>query len=119
MLRGPVSPAFRHHRRISRGTQRPGRPDSINRRPQPSDDLDTQASCLGIADITAHRAVFADGPVDGLTVLIHRVGSIAAQLARRDGAHVLAVVVNDDQFGQARQLDVHHAFRNDDSDLAR
>jgi NADPH:quinone reductase len=90
--------------------------------PQPSDDLDAQASCLGIAGITAHRAVFADGPVDGLTVLIHGatggVGSIATQLARRDGAHVLAVVLNDRQIGQALQLGAHHAFRNDDPDLA-
>jgi NADPH:quinone reductase len=90
--------------------------------PQPSDDLDAQASCLGIAGITAHRAVFADGPVDGLTVLIHGatggVGSIATQLARRDGAHVLAVVLNDHQIGQALQLGAHHAFRNDDPDLA-
>jgi NADPH:quinone reductase len=90
--------------------------------PQPSDDLDAQASCLGIAGITAHRAVFADGPVDGLTVLIHGaaggVGSIATQLARRDGANVLAVVLNDHQIGQALQLGAHHAFRNDDPDLA-
>lgn len=34
-------------------------------------DLDAQASCLGIAGITAHRAVFADGPVDGLTARVH------------------------------------------------
>lgn len=90
---------------------------------QPSDDLDTQASCLGIAGITAHRAVFADGPVDGLTVLIHGaaggVGSIATQLARRDGASVLAVVRNDHQIGQALQLGAHYAFRNDDPDLAQ
>jgi NADPH:quinone reductase len=90
--------------------------------PQPP-DLDAQASCLGIAGITAHRAVFADGPVDGLTVLIHGaaggVGSIATQLARRDGANVLAVVLNDRQIGQALQLGAHHAFRNDDPDLAQ
>ena len=73
--------------------------------PQPSGDLDAQACCLGIAGITANRAVFADGPVDGFTVLIHGaaggVGSIATQLARRDGANVLAVVRNDHQIGQA------------------
>ena len=33
-----------------------------------SDEL---GACLGIPGITAHRAVFADGPVDGLTVLVH------------------------------------------------
>jgi NADPH2:quinone reductase len=91
--------------------------------PQPFDDLDTQASCLGIAGITAHRAVSADGPVDGLTVLIHGavggVGSIATQLARRDGANVLAVVLNGHQIDQALQLGAHYAFRNDDPDLAQ
>lgn len=88
-----------------------------------SGDLDAQAACLGIAGITAHRAVFADGRVDGRTVLIHGavggVGSIATQLARRDGAHVLAVVLNDHQLGQALQLGAHYAFRNGDPDLAQ
>jgi NADPH:quinone reductase len=90
---------------------------------QPSDDLDAQASCLGIAGITAHRAVFADGSVRGLTVLIHGaaggVGSIATQLARRDGANVLAVVLGGHQIGQALRLGAHHAFRNDDPALAQ
>ena len=89
----------------------------------PPGDLDAQASCLGIAGITAHRAVFADGPVDGLTVLIHGaaggVGSIATQLARRDGASVLAVVRDDHQIGHALQLGAHYAFRNDAPDLAQ
>jgi NADPH2:quinone reductase len=84
--------------------------------------LDEQAACLGIAGITAHRAVFADGPVDGLVVLIQGatggVGSIATQLARRGGATVLAVVRDEDQLAQAEQLGAHHAFRNDDADLA-
>ena len=53
-------------------------------------------ACLGIPGITAHRAVFADGPVTGTTVLVHGVlggvGSLAAQLARRGGADVIATV---------------------------
>jgi NADPH:quinone reductase len=43
-------------------------------------------ACLGIPGITAHRAVFADGPVTGATVLVNgvfgAVGALAAQLAR-------------------------------------
>jgi NADPH2:quinone reductase len=85
-------------------------------------DIDEQAACLGIAGITAHRAVFADGLVDGLVVLVHGatggVGSIATQLARRGGATVLAVVRDEDQIARAEQLGAHHAFRNDDVDLA-
>jgi NADPH:quinone reductase len=85
-------------------------------------DLYEQASCLGIAGITAHRAVFADGPVDGLVVLVYGatggVGSIATQLARRGGAEVLAIVLTDNQLAQARQLGAHHTFLADDPDLA-
>ena len=45
-----------------------------------------------------------------LSSLLGRVGSIATQLARRDGATVLAVVLNDHQIGQAMQLGAHHAL---------
>jgi NADPH:quinone reductase len=92
------------------------RPDGERR------DLDEQASCLGIAGITAHRAVFADGPVDGLVVLVFGstggVGSIATQLARRGGGEVLAVVLKDDQLTKARQLGAHHTFLAADEKLA-
>lgn len=58
-----------------------------------SDDL---GAALGIPGITAHRAVFADGPVDGLTVLVHGVrggvSSLAAQLAAWGGATVIGTV---------------------------
>ena len=85
-------------------------------------DLDEQAACLGIAGITAHRAVFADGPVSGLVVLVHGaaggVGSIATQLARRDGATVLAVVRTDGQLARAQAIGAEHAFRDDDPALA-
>src|SRR3954451_9165394 len=53
-------------------------------------------ACLGIPGITAHRAVFSDGPVAGATVLVHgvlgRVGSMAAQLAAWKGATVIGTV---------------------------
>lgn len=58
-----------------------------------SDEL---GACLGIPGITAHRTVFADGPVDGCTVLVHgvlgAVGGLAAQLARWGGATVIGTV---------------------------
>jgi NADPH:quinone reductase len=85
-------------------------------------DLDEQAACLGIAGITAHRAVFADGPVGGLVVLVYGaaggVGSIAVQLARRDSATVLAVVRDQAQRARAERLGAHHAFLADDPSLA-
>ena len=62
-------------------------PDSV------SDEI---GACLGIPGITAHRAVFADGPVEGATVLVHGllggVGTIAAQLAHWGGARVIGTV---------------------------
>jgi NADPH:quinone reductase len=57
---------------------------------------DELGACLGIPGITAHRAVFGDGSVAGQTVLVQGacggVGSLAAQLARRDGATVVGTV---------------------------
>lgn len=64
--------------------------------PLPAAVDDVLGACLGIPGITAHRAVFADGPVSGSTVLVHgvlgAVGSMAAQLARWGGATVLGTV---------------------------
>jgi NADPH2:quinone reductase len=80
-----------------------------------------QAACLGIAGITGYRAVFADGSVDGLTVLVHGatggVGSIATQMALRDGATVIAIVRAGQQ-ERARGLGAQHVFSVDDPDLA-
>lgn len=51
---------------------------------------------LGIPAITAHRCLFADGPVAGRSVLVTggagAVGHAAVQLARWGGAHVIATV---------------------------
>jgi NADPH:quinone reductase len=62
----------------------------------PDEVSDELGACLGIPGITAHRAVFADGPVDGKTILVHGVlggvGSLAAQLARWAGATVIGTV---------------------------
>jgi NADPH2:quinone reductase len=56
----------------------------------------TAGACLGIPVITAHRAVFADGPPTGRTVLISggagAVGNFAVQLAKWSGARVLTTV---------------------------
>jgi NADPH2:quinone reductase len=51
---------------------------------------------LGVPAMTAHRCLFADGPVDGKTVLVSggagAVGHYAIELARRAGARVVATV---------------------------
>lgn len=57
--------------------------------------LETGAT-FGIPAITAHRCLFADGPVSGQVVLVTggagTVGSAAIQMARRAGALVVATV---------------------------
>jgi len=51
-------------------------------------------ACIGIPLMTAHRCVFADGPVDGQTVVVTggagRVGHYAVQWAAQAGAKVIA-----------------------------
>ena len=51
-------------------------------------------ACLGIPAMTAHRCVFADGPVAGQTILITggagRVGHYAIQWAHHTGARVIS-----------------------------
>ena len=55
-------------------------------------------ACLGIPIMTAHRCVFADGPVKGQTLLVTggagRVGYYAIQWAVRAGARVIATASN-------------------------
>src|SRR3954451_5843434 len=62
----------------------------------PDEVPDELGACLGIPGITAHRAVFVDGPVAGSTVLVHGVlggvGRLAAQLALRGGATGIGTV---------------------------
>jgi NADPH2:quinone reductase len=53
-----------------------------------------EGACLGIPAMTAHRAVFMDGPVRGKTVYVPgasgRVGAYALQWAKWGGARVIA-----------------------------
>lgn len=67
----------------------------------PDEVSDEVGACLGIPGITAHRAVFADGPVAGTTVLVQGVlggvGSLAAQLAGWRGATVIGTVRRQDE----------------------
>jgi NADPH2:quinone reductase len=53
-------------------------------------------ACLGVPAITAHYAVFADGPVAGRTLLVQggggAVGEAAIRMAKQAGAYVVAGV---------------------------
>jgi NADPH2:quinone reductase len=81
--------------------------------PLPATVPDTQAAGLGIPGITAHRAIFADGPVAGRCVLVTgalgAVGRAAVAVARRGGATVIATVRHPSQISSAVDAGAHHA----------
>ncbi len=83
---------------------------------------DTLGACLGIPGITAHRAVFADGPVAGSTVLVHGVlggvSRLAAQLAAWGGATVVGTVRRDGDSDQVDRSAVAHVVALDGPDPA-
>jgi len=88
----------------------------------PDDVPDEIGASLGIPGITAHRAVFVDGPVTGATVLVHGVlggvGSLAARLARWRGATVIGTVRRSDDLPQVPDEVVAHAVALDQPDPA-
>lgn len=90
--------------------------------PLPGHVGDDLGASLGIPGITAHRAVFADGPVDGRTVLVHGVlggvGSLAARLAHWGGASVIGTVRRGADLGRVDADAVHHAVALDSGDPA-
>jgi NADPH2:quinone reductase len=64
--------------------------------PLPDGISDELAACLGVPAMTAHRVLFADGPVTGKTVLVAggagAVGHFAIELAKHAGARVVTTV---------------------------
>jgi NADPH:quinone reductase len=77
---------------------------------------------LGVPALTAHRCLFADGPVDGLTVLVAggagAVGHFAIQLARWAGARVITTVSGPEKAELARQAGADHVVNYRDPDAA-
>ena len=70
-----------------------------------------EGACLGIPVMTAHRCLFADGPIKGMTVLVAGgagvVGHYAVQLARWAGARVIATVSSPEKAEHARKGGAH------------
>src|SRR5207248_4907899 len=83
----------------------------------PSEVSGEIGACLGIPGITAHQAVFGDGPVAGKTVLVQGVlggvGSLAAQLAHWGGATVIGTVLRDSDLERVDSSAVAHAVALD------
>ena len=73
-----------------------------------------EAACLGIPAMTAHYALFADGPVQGKTVLVTggagAVGAYAIQFAKLAGARVLTTVSSDEKAEIAADAGADYVF---------
>lgn len=71
-----------------------------------------EGACLGIPAVTAHRCLFADGGVEGLTVLVTggagAVGHYAVQLAKWGGAKVIATVSSKEKAVLAAEAGADH-----------
>jgi NADPH:quinone reductase len=74
--------------------------------PLPPNTRFAEGAGLGVPAMTAHRCVFADGPVTGKTVLVTggagAVGHYAVQLAKLHGARVIATVSSEQKAQIAR-----------------
>lgn len=79
-----------------------------------------QGACLGIPVMTAHRCLFADGPIAGKTVLVTGgagvVAHYAIQLAKWAGARVVTTVSSEAKAEHARAAgaDIVINYRNED-----
>ncbi len=82
---------------------------------------DGLGACLGVPAMTAHRCLFADGPLDGAAVLVAggagAVGHFAIQLARRAGARVATTVSSQEkaELARAAGADLVVDYRDRDS----
>lgn len=77
---------------------------------------------LGIPAMTASHCLFADGSLDGATVLVAggagAVGNAAVALARRAGARVVATASGPDKAALARAAGAHEVVNYRDGDAA-
>jgi NADPH:quinone reductase len=79
-------------------------------------------ACLGVPAMTAHRALFADGPVDGKNVLVAggagAVGHFAIELAKFSGARVVTTVSGPQKAKLAAQAGADLVVNYRDADAA-
>src|SRR5205814_3260704 len=75
-----------------------------------------EGGTLGVPAMTAHRAVFVAGPVQGKTLLVTggagAVGHCSVQLASWAGATVIATVSSSEKADQARAGGAAHVRNN-------
>ena len=80
------------------------------------------AAALGVPAMTAHRCVFANGPVAGQTVLVAggagAVGHFAIELAKQGGARVITTVSGPEKAELAARAGADHVINYRDPDAA-
>ena len=90
--------------------------------PLPNPVSFVEGACLGIPAMTAHRCLFADGPVKKQTVLVTggagAVGHYAIQLAKWGGATVIATVSSDEKAARALEAGADHVLNYQEEDVA-
>jgi len=88
----------------------------------PANTTFAEGACLGIPAVTAHRCLFADGPINGQTVLVTggagAVGNYAVQLAKWAGATVIATVSSPEKAAVALGAGADHAVNYRTGDAA-
>jgi len=80
-------------------------------------------ACIGIPIMTAHRCVFADGPVNDQLILVTggagRVGHYAIQWAHRAGARVIATASNEQDAAACREAGAEAVINHRESGWGR
>ncbi len=128
---GPDVPASRLGERVWLYESQSGRPfgtaaeytvqPAAHAVPLPPNTSFAEGAGLGVPAMTAHRCVFADGPVTGKTVLVTggagAVAHYAIQLAKLHGAHVISTVSSDQkaQIALAAGADFTINYRTEDA----
>lgn len=88
--------------------------------PLPDGASDDLGACLGVPALTAYHCLTADGPVDGLTVLVTggagAVGHYAIELARWAGARVVSTVSSPEKAELARGAGAEHVINYREGD---
>jgi NADPH2:quinone reductase len=88
----------------------------------PANTSFAEGACLGIPAITAHRCLFADGPIEGQTVLVTggagAVGHYGIQLAKWAGAHVITTVSSKEKAVLAMEAGADHVVNYRAGDAA-
>ncbi|MDA0787286.1 MAG: NADPH:quinone reductase [Proteobacteria bacterium] len=96
--------------------------DASRANPLPESQSFAAGACLGIPAMTAHAAVFTDGPVDGQTILVTgaagAVGNYAVQMARNGGATVIGTVSSNEKAARALEDGATHTINYKTEDVA-